>query len=78
MRASSWGFCWTESGCMGRCLKAARPGDYVVLLYGGELPYILRERAEGGWVFVTSCYIHGLMGGEGMAEASPDMEFSIY
>jgi hypothetical protein len=78
MRSSGWGFCSTEHGRMGRCLKSARPGDKVVILYGGELPYILRERAAGGWTFISSCYIHGLMDGEGMTLQLDEEEFAIH
>jgi Heterokaryon incompatibility protein (HET) len=41
----------------------AEIGDVVALLYGGDVPYLLRPR-EGGYFFVGECYIQGVMQGE--------------
>lgn len=44
----------------------ARPGDALVLLAGGETPYVLRpvtaEAKKDRWVFVGEAYVPGLMG----------------
>lgn len=79
LRCLGWGFCITEGGRMGRCLNNTKLGDKIVLLGGGEVPYLLRHRAEGGYTFVASSYIHNLMDGEGMdIEGVEDEEFAIY
>ncbi|KAL6877850.1 heterokaryon incompatibility domain-containing protein [Trichoderma longibrachiatum] len=51
---------------------ALQEGDVVVILRGGKTPFLLREvrghddsNADGGWVLVGECYVHGLMDGEG-------------
>ncbi|XXG99707.1 Glucan endo-1,3-alpha-glucosidase agn1 [Hypoxylon texense] len=42
-----------------------RPGDVVQIIYGGGVPYIVRQRDRGsGWLFIGESYFHGLMSGE--------------
>jgi len=43
----------------------AREGDLVVVLFGGELPFLLRPaNVNGAFYMVGGAYIHGLMHGE--------------
>lgn len=62
---STWCFCETEKGRFGQVLESVEVGDMVCILYGGELPYIIRPLEDGKYMFVGSCYMHGLMDGEG-------------
>lgn len=79
LRAPGWCFSMTKQGRMGRVLKSVRKGDKVVLLNGGEVPYVLRKREEGGWTFIASCYLYGMMDGEGMVlDGVVDEEFDLY
>ena len=55
-----------EGGWMGLGPNTLEENDLVVLLYGGDIPYILRPREEGGYVLVGEAYVHGVMLGEVM------------
>jgi hypothetical protein len=67
-----WRFCthrsafMTKSGKLGLGPGAVRKGDLLVVLWGGQVPYILRRGTEGeAWYnFVGECYVDGLMNGE--------------
>jgi hypothetical protein len=72
-------FFTTQSGRMGLCPRQTRPGDLVVVLYGGNVPYILRPLpgliSSSGRVdrmpffkFVGECYVHGIMDSEAIIE----------
>ena len=56
-------FIITVHGHIGLGPVGAQPGDLVAVLFGGGVPYILREQ-ERGWLFVGESYIDGLMNGE--------------
>ncbi|KAI0454258.1 heterokaryon incompatibility protein-domain-containing protein [Xylaria acuta] len=49
---------------------ACRVGDLVCILFGGEVPFILR-RKKGYFQFVGDAYVHGIMEGETMK--NPDI-----
>ncbi|KAI0107807.1 heterokaryon incompatibility protein-domain-containing protein [Nemania sp. FL0031] len=59
-------------GHYGLCPWTAREGDIVVLLYGGNVPYLLRPVDEEGhsggtkdlFELVGECYVQGIMNGE--------------
>ncbi|KAF2266666.1 HET-domain-containing protein [Lojkania enalia] len=54
----------TESGALGLGPGAVRRGDQVVVLWGGQVPVVVR-RQEGGWYkFVGECFAKGIMDGE--------------
>ena len=53
-----------QGGYMGLGPNTLEENDLVVLLYGGDIPYILRPREEGGYVLVGEAYVHGVMLGE--------------
>jgi hypothetical protein len=57
-------FFMTASGRMGLCPRSSQPGDTVAVLYGGSVPYVLREVQEGRWHFIGECYVEGYMFGE--------------
>ncbi|EJT77131.1 hypothetical protein GGTG_07043 [Gaeumannomyces tritici R3-111a-1] len=67
----------SEKGYFGLAPSTARVGDRVCLLAGGRVPYILRDSREvllpdsgkvRGFSLVGDSYVHGIMGGEGMAD----------
>ncbi|KAH7391831.1 hypothetical protein BKA66DRAFT_458562 [Pyrenochaeta sp. MPI-SDFR-AT-0127] len=62
----------TASGQLGLGPAHMMSGDVVVVLFGGNVPYILRPLESGQWVFVGECYIEGLMRGE--AVRGPDFQ----
>jgi hypothetical protein len=56
-------FIVTSQRRMGIAPTGTRPGDFVSVIFGGGVPYILRTQ-ESGFLFVGESYIHGLMNGE--------------
>ncbi|KAK0874261.1 hypothetical protein LTS02_000177 [Friedmanniomyces endolithicus] len=48
-------------GWVGSCLDTALPGDAIVVLYGGKVPYVLRKQVCGSYRLVGCCYLDGLM-----------------
>lgn len=63
----------TTRGFIGLGPPAARIGDQVCLLLGGQVLYTLRAREDGHHDFVGECYVHGMMDGQ----ACDDDSFSI-
>jgi predicted glycosyl hydrolase (DUF1957 family) len=57
---------------MGLAAPLAREGDVVVVLYGGNVPYVLRSTQspsndEQLWELVGEAYVHGIMEGEALS-----------
>lgn len=53
----------TMNGYAGLVPRIAQEGDYVVLLKGGKLPFILRPRGKE-WELIGDAYVHGMARGE--------------
>jgi hypothetical protein len=47
-------------------------GDIVAVLYGGNVPYILRRLENDEWHFVGECYLDGYMRGEALDNEGKD------
>ena len=56
-------FCVTKKGYMGWAPPAAAVGDRICVLFGGQVPYVVRRQKEG-YKFLGESYIHGMMNGE--------------
>lgn len=56
-------FVITLAGKMGIGPIDSQSGDNVAILYGGQIPYIIRRR-EPDWALLGESYIEGLMSGE--------------
>jgi len=66
----------TESGYLGLGSEGTKVGDYVGLLYGAKVPFLLRQverldsvlpRQESTeFQLVSECYVRGIMHGEGL------------
>jgi hypothetical protein len=55
----------TEKGYVGMFPRAARAGDLVYVLFGGDFPFLLRKiKRPGHYQLVGQCYIHGIMEGQ--------------
>lgn len=55
----------------------AKPGDLIVVLCGGKIPFVLRADGDR-FKLVGPCYVHGIMDGEAFGktdEASSDLEW---
>jgi hypothetical protein len=57
------------NGKFGLGPAATRPGDRVVILFGGIVPFVLRPSDDGTWRFVGESFVPGLMQGEGVEAA---------
>jgi hypothetical protein len=68
----------TESGYMGRACMNVKEDDVIILLLGGEAPFVLRQDGDN-YRFIGEAYVHGIMDGEALIEArrleNPDQEF---
>ncbi|KAJ4987096.1 nol1 nop2 sun family protein [Stagonosporopsis vannaccii] len=75
-------FAITNTGYIGLIPEKAKPGDHLVLMPGGKVPYILRRVRESKkrrhwkkrnavrrYEFIGDCYIHGIMHGEAWDES---------
>jgi hypothetical protein len=67
----------TQRGLVGLCPYSSKPGDTIVILYGGSVPYVLRKhKSDGGgergledkYEFVGECFVQGHMHGEAIRE----------
>jgi len=56
----------TENGYLGLTAEHAQPEDWVVILMGGQVPFVLRQ-VDAQYVLVGEAYIHGMMDGEALA-----------
>jgi hypothetical protein len=54
---------WTEKGLYGLGPHCMQVGDIVVVLYGGNTPYVLRPR-EDEYIFMGQAYVDEIMNGE--------------
>lgn len=57
-------FFMSEKGYMGLAPITTKAGDAVCILFGGQVPFILRERDDFGHSMIGDCYVHGIMNGE--------------
>ncbi|KAI2617581.1 HET-domain-containing protein [Hypomontagnella submonticulosa] len=56
---------FSTEAALGLCPDGSRVGDLVVILFGSDVPHLLRKSDEpGGYYFVGECYIDGIMHGE--------------
>ncbi|EFW98735.1 heterokaryon incompatibility protein [Grosmannia clavigera kw1407] len=72
----------TRDGLFGVCAKNVEPGDVVVILAGGDMPYILRptpaasEPDKEAYLFVSDAFAYGAMDGQ-VFRLHPNTEFPI-
>ncbi|OAA57293.1 Heterokaryon incompatibility [Cordyceps fumosorosea ARSEF 2679] len=62
---------------LGWVVNGAQIGDVVVLLYGGNYPFVLREQGKDRYVMVGDCYLDQYMDGEGLGSEFEEQEFVI-
>jgi hypothetical protein len=74
-------FFLSKKGRIGLCPRGAGNGDQIVILYGGSVPYVLRQLKNDAWTFVGECYVDGLMFGEAeeirKTDEIPEVVFDI-
>ena len=59
----------TEKGYLGLGPGNTNKGDFVCVLLGGPVPFVLRQDRDDEFVLVGEAYVHGAMSGEVMKEA---------
>jgi hypothetical protein len=72
--------CVTTRGYLGRVPRGSEVGDKICILFGGSVPFVLRDAGDGYFTFIGECYIHGIMDGEalkGHNMASQTRDFQI-
>jgi len=57
----------TDKGYFGLGPRALHKNDALCVLFGGQVPYVLREGPTGQYVFIGECYVHGVMNGEALS-----------
>ncbi len=61
----------TKSSFLGLGPAEAREGDLTVVLFGGDVPFVLRQMDVGGeFLLVGEGYVHGIMDGGGLLVAA--------
>ncbi|KAE9363268.1 AAA-domain-containing protein [Stipitochalara longipes BDJ] len=55
--------CTTRNGLLGLAPLFAKPGDRIAILFGCNIPLILRPRGDN-YEYIGSCFVEGLMKGE--------------
>ncbi|KAI1179053.1 heterokaryon incompatibility protein-domain-containing protein [Nemania sp. FL0916] len=60
----------TKTGQVGRGAFSNSPGDEVWLLAGGNVPFTLRKVSDRRYRLVGECYVHGIMHGEAVVNAT--------
>jgi hypothetical protein len=70
-------FCTTESGYIGMVPQWSRVGDNICLIYGLDVPYVLRKVGEK-LRLVGNSYFHGLMDGQGLDFSREDEDFVLF
>ena len=63
--ASRYKFCVTRRGYMGWVPLSSLPGDFIIVLYGGSLPFTVRE-TNGKYILLGFSYLAGFMYGEAL------------
>ena len=58
----------TSKGFIGLGSQTVEAGDKIYLLFGAEVPIMLRQDGAE-FVLLGECYVHGLMNGEGLVAA---------
>jgi hypothetical protein len=54
----------TQTGFLGLGPAEVEPGDVVCILFGGNLPYMVRPLGQDEFTFLGPTYVHGIMYGE--------------
>jgi hypothetical protein len=58
----------TQRGFLGLGPAETEPGDVVCILFGGNLPYVVRPLDQDEFTFLGPSYVHGIMNGEAYHE----------
>lgn len=70
-------FSVTSKGRLACVPKTSREGDAICILFGGEVPYILRPTGDGFYTIVGECYINNIIHGESLSHDTISREFRL-
>ncbi len=70
-------FAVTRNGRLACVPKCSREGDAICILFGGEVPYVLRPADNGFYTIVGECYVDNIMHGEGLSHDTISKEFRL-
>ena len=62
-------YMWTETGKIGHVDCIMEAGDIIVILLGGQVPFVLKPQATGKYILLSQCYVQDYMDGYGLVEA---------
>jgi len=70
----------TNAGHVGLCPSGTQPGNILTILYGGQVPYLLREKAVGSNEFylVGEAYVEEVMFGQALEAGAPPSVEEIF
>lgn len=57
-----------QDGRMGMAHFDIEEDDLICVLFGGQVPFVLRKSSPERYTFISECYIYGIMDGEAMKE----------
>jgi hypothetical protein len=69
--ASKRKFSVTSKGRLTSIPAKSKEGDIICVLFGGEVPFVLRRLADGYHAVVGECYVDGIMDGECFSDDVP-------
>lgn len=70
-------FSVTRNGRLACVPKGSREGDAICILFGGEVPYVLRPAGAGFYTIVGECYVNNIMHGEGLSHDTISRDFRL-
>jgi hypothetical protein len=70
-------FSVTRAGRLACVPKDPREGDIICILFGGEVPYVLRSTGDGFFAVVGECYVDDIMHGEGLSFDAESRDFRL-
>jgi len=66
-----------DDGRLGLAPPSAMTGDVIAILFGCNVPVVLREVNKGKYEVIGECYVHGLMDGEAISMDLIEKEFTL-
>jgi hypothetical protein len=70
-------FCVLSAGSFLMAPRSRRVGDIVCVLFGCDMPVVLREKKKSHYIFVRECYADGFMNGEAIKDSADEKYTSV-
>ncbi|MCJ1438051.1 hypothetical protein MMC27_007438 [Xylographa pallens] len=62
----------SEAGHMGLCPESTEPADVICIIFGADVPFVLRPLQNGHFLLVGECYVDGFMDGQAILQVARD------